>query len=50
MGMRVVWIDQMYFTNKSVLKKTFNAAYTNHTVTDEELATKKVSLIMAVSE
>ena len=48
--MRVVWLDEMYFTYKSIKKKTFNTAYTNHVVTDSDLETRKVSLIMAVSE
>ena len=34
-GMRLVWIDEVYFVSGTYKKKSWNSAYNNHLITKE---------------
>lgn len=47
--MSLVFIDTTFFTYTTIKKRSFNMPYTNHKLKHEDLLTKKVAVIMAVS-
>jgi hypothetical protein len=36
-GMRICWIDEVYFTSKTIKKKSWNSAFQNHQLEEDDL-------------
>jgi hypothetical protein len=48
-GMRLVFIDTTFVTCNTIKKKSFNKPYEYHKLLQEDLVTKKIAVMMAVS-